>query len=400
MPYFRFPQVRLLAQTNLEQNYKHSILIAVLRGLAAVQVAAAHLRAEFFPGLTGMQDPTLWYKILAFSTGFSYHAVVIFFVLSGWLVGGSLLNKIDNRGSITNYLIDRVTRLWIVLIPALMLTLFIAAFAGIVDLQAPSFSPQNEYSVSNFAGNLLGFQDVAMLSFGGNFPLWSLANETWYYVLFPLMAVSFYGRSAMTRLASVAVLLLLVATLPASILLYFSLWLAGVAFSRIHITASTIQLAAIASIWVAIAIYFRITVSNDSLKVESFFRHLIFSLPILVLLSCLQTKSDPGRPSLIFAKKAGDLLAGFSFTLYVIHVPLLVLLRRVYPPLHQGTLSPYELGSLGIYLVMLAGIVVIAYVFHLPFEAQTPRLRAYIKRQLFAARRLTVDSHNSAKIRS
>ena len=399
MPLFRAPKVGILAHTNLDQTYQHSILIAALRGLAAVEVAAAHLRSEVFPGLAGMQDPTLWYKGLAFFTGFSYHAVVVFFLLSGWLVGGSLLNKVHHPGSITDYVVDRMTRLWIVLIPALVLTLTIAAFAGIVNPRALSFAPDNEYSVPTFAGNLFGLQDIAVQRFGGNFPLWSLANETWYYVLFPLMVLPFHGKSILARTVSMAGCVLVAASLPGSVVLYFALWLAGVAFSRIQITASTIQVAVTACTCIAIATYFRVTVSNDSLRPESFIRHIIFALPILVLLSCLQTRADPKRKALRFATSAGNLLASFSFTLYVIHVPLLVLLRNSYPPLRDGHLSPHDLGSLGIYLIMLTGILVIAYLFHLPFEAQTHRVRSFVKRKIRGAGRSNVDSGQRGRIR-
>lgn len=398
MPLLRAPRFRLLARTNLDQNYQHSILIAVLRGLAAVEVAAAHLRAEVFPGLAGMQDPTLWYKVLAFFTGFSYHAVVVFFLLSGWLVGGSLLNKVHHPGSIIDYAVDRLTRLWIVLIPALVLTLTIAAFAGIVNPRALSFTPDNEYSLLTFVGNLFGLQDIAVQRFGGNFPLWSLANETWYYVLFPLLLLPIHGKSILTRIVSVAGCVLVAASLPGSVVLYFALWLAGVAFSRIQITASTIHLALLACMCISIATYFRLTVSNDSLRVESFDRHLMFALPILLLLSCLQTKADPTRNGLKFAKNAGSLLASFSFTLYVIHVPLLVLLRHAYPPLRDGYLSPHDLGSLGTYLIMLTGILSIAYLFHLPFEAQTYRVRSFIKQKIRGAGRLTDDKGQPSKI--
>ena len=69
MSFTLLPQARILPRTNLSQGYNHSILIAVLRGLAAVEVDAAHLRAQVFPGLIGMQDPALWYQALAFFTG-------------------------------------------------------------------------------------------------------------------------------------------------------------------------------------------------------------------------------------------------------------------------------------------------------------------------------------------
>ncbi|QYF93084.1 acyltransferase [Massilia sp. PAMC28688] len=384
MSFTLLPQFKVLPRTNLSQDYNHSILIAVLRGLAAVEVAAAHLRAQVFPGLKGMQDPALWYQALAFFTGFGHQAVVLFFLLSGWLVGGSFLNRLREPLSIKHYAVDRVTRLWIVLIPAFVLSLIIAGMTNAVDLGAVSFAPGNEYSAMAFVGNLFGFQETAVPRFAGNFPLWSLANETWYYVLFPLLAMSFCAKSTISRIAAAAMCMLIGVSLPGPIILYFSLWLLGAAFSRIQITASTAQQIGVACLWVGMAGYFRVTAGNDMLDAHSYFQHLIFSLPIMLLLSSLQTKTDPKRTALMRAKKVGDVLAGFSFTLYVIHIPLLVLLINFWSPLRAGRLSPYELSSLATYGIILAGILVAAYVFHLPFEAQTHRVRKYLKRKLFS----------------
>ena len=379
------PQFKVLPRTNLSQDYNHSILIAVLRGLAAVEVAAAHLRAQLFPGLKGMQDPALWFQALAFFTGFGHQAVVVFFLLSGWLVGGSFLNRLREPGSIRHYAVDRVTRLWIVLIPAFVLSLIIAGTTKAVDLGAVSFAPGNEYSATAFVGNLFGVQEMAVPRFANNFPLWSLANETWYYVLFPLLAMSFCGKSTISRIAAAAMCLLIAASLPGPIMLYFSLWLLGTAFSRIQIAASTVQQIGVACLWVGMAGYFRVTAGNDMLDAHSYFQHLVFSMPILMLLSSLQTKTDPKRTVLMRAKKVGNALAGFSFTLYVIHIPLLVLLTNFWPPLRAGRLSPYEISSLATYGIILAGLLVASYVFHLPFEAQTHRVRNYLKRKLFSA---------------
>lgn len=381
----RLPLFKVLARTNLSQDYNHSILIAVLRGLAAIEVAAAHLRAQVFPGLKGMQDPTLWYQALAFFTGFAHQAVVVFFLLSGWLVGGSFLNRVHEPGSIKHYAVDRVTRLWIVLIPAFLLSLIIAATTKAIDLGEISFAPGNEYSLTVFVGNLFGLQEVAVPRFAGNFPLWSLANETWYYLLFPLLATSFCGRSTMSRVAASAMCLLVAVSLPGPIVLYFTLWLLGAAFSRLQITASTVQQLGVACVWVSIAGYFRLTAGNDMLDTQSYLQHLIFSMPMLLLLSSLQTKTDSKRTALIRVKKVGNVMAGFSFTLYVIHIPLLVLLTSLWSPLRAGRLSPYELSSLATYCILLAGLLLAAYLFHLPFEAQTHRLRTYLKRKLFGA---------------
>ena len=191
--------MNVLNRTNLQDDYLHSLLISLLRGLAALEVAAAHLRAQVYPGYGLIEHPTVWFQGFAFVTGFAHQAVILFFLLSGWLVGGSLLNKNGTMGAIKHYFIDRISRLWVVLVPTFVLVLAIGILTGKVDAQVASVAPGNDYSATAFIGNLVGLQDLAVPTFGGNFPLWSLSNETWYYIMFPLLVVAGTARSRWRR---------------------------------------------------------------------------------------------------------------------------------------------------------------------------------------------------------
>lgn len=380
----RFPQVQSLPKTNLSQGFHHSILISILRGLAAIEVVAAHLRAQLYPSLKTLPDPTIWYQALAFFTGFAHQAVVIFFLLSGWLVGGSLLNKLHEPKAVASYAIDRITRLWIVLIPAFSFTLLFAIVSESVDPNQVSYARENQYSATSFIGNLFGLQGMAVPRFGGNFALWSLANETWYYVLFPLVLLAGLAKSMLARGAAAATVVLILYCLNFAIVLYFSIWLLGVAFSRIKIDASLGLRFLIMAFLACISIFFRLTGSNDILVEDSFVQDLVFSVAFLLLLCSLQFPANPASRLTSLADKAGRYFAGFSFTLYVIHVPLLHMLRDTYLPLTGGArLSPHESGDFVVYVLMLVSIVFIAYLFHLPFEAQTYRLRRMIRRMVF-----------------
>lgn len=373
------PSISLLAKTNLQQDYHHSIFISVLRGLAAIQVAAAHLRAQFYPGLRGMEDPSLAYQMLAFFTGFAHQAVVVFFLLSGWLVGGSLLNKLGERGAFISYTIDRFTRLWLVLIPAFLLTLLIGILTHEVNPAQVDFAHDNEYSVVSFAGNLFGLQDMAVGRYGGNFALWSLANEFWYYVLFPLCVLGFASRTMPLRLAALAAAIVLCCVLASSLVLYFTIWLLGVLFSRLRIDMNGAARGMLVLVLLAVSVYFRLIGSNDLLTEESFWQDLAFSVLFMTLLASLQFRADASRLFIRALKRTGDVFAPFSFTLYVIHVPLIFYLQYALVPLIGTKLSPHDWRHLGMYVLMLAGILASAWLFHLPFEAQTGRVRGWIK---------------------
>ncbi len=376
----RTPRFTLLPYSQLQEDSWHAILISLLRGAAALQVAAAHLRAEFFPGLRGLEDPALWYQALAFFTGFAHQAVVVFFLISGWLVGGSFLNKRGQRGAIRLYAIDRITRLWTVLIPTFALILAFGIVTGTLDARSVDLTPANDHSALAFAGNLVGLQTILVPNFGANFPLWSLANETWYYVMFPLLVVSFVGRR---RVAAAAALILLTVLLPFEMVLYFSIWLLGAAFSRVRFVCGNLVRMALLAVLAVLSVYFRLTGSNGDLVVASYFQDLLLSVVFLVFLSSTIAKPVADHRWLAPLRRCASTLSNFSFTLYVVHVPVLGMLSWI--GLHlfgRSELRPDRLADLGIYLAMLGVVTVFAYGFYLLFEARTYQIRWRVKHWL------------------
>jgi peptidoglycan/LPS O-acetylase OafA/YrhL len=370
-------------QSQLSEDSMHSLLISLLRGLAALQVAVAHLRAEMFPSLRSVADPTLYYQGLAFVTGFAHQAVVVFFLISGWLVGGSLLNKIGQPQALHSYAIDRLTRMWTVLIPTSLLMLLIGWVVGQVEPAVMDFSTDNDFSVLSFLGNLLGLQTVVVKNFGGNYSLWSLANEMWYYVQFPLLLLVLLGRGPWRQACAAAALALTAAFLPFAITLYFALWLLGAAFSRIRIDCGTTLRIIVLAVAAGILAYYRFFGSNDDLVPASFVQDVICSLPILLLLSSLQMKIDPASRPLRRAGAVAKFFSDFSFTLYVMHVPMIILLRHAGRTwFGRDRLAPDAPLDYAIYLGMAALIVASAYLVYLLSEAHTFRVRRIVKKLL------------------
>ncbi|MES2900350.1 MAG: acyltransferase [Pseudomonadota bacterium] len=387
MSLLTLPRIDWPGQTNLNDQYWHSIVISMVRGLAAIQVVAAHIRAQMYPSLKSLPDPAVWYQVLAFFTGFAHQAVVLFFLLSGWLVGGSLLNKIGEPGIVLPYALDRLCRMWIVLVPAFVLTLLLAILADTVDPRHFDAGGVNEYSLGAFAGNLVGVQDMLVARYGGNFALWSLAYEMWYYVLFPLLLAPLMPIARSLKVGAICAAVLIGLHLSLPIMLYLSLWLMGVMFSRIRIDANRAWLTVLLALFCLVSVYFRLTGSNDLLVEASFVQDLIYSALALLILCSLQFPADLSRRAVRWIRSAGTWLAAFSFTLYVIHVPLLLIIKRLLAPLLGGErLSVDTPAHIGFYGAILVAIVLFAWLFHLPFEAQTYRLRRWIKRLLIAPR--------------
>jgi peptidoglycan/LPS O-acetylase OafA/YrhL len=390
MGHNKMPRLAFQRHSQPGEDCWHSVLISLLRGLAAAEVAAAHLRAELFPGLRTVADPTLWFKALAFASGFAHQAVMVFFIISGWLVGGSLLNRIGQPGAIADYAVDRVTRLWTVLVPTFVLTLLIGLGTGAVSPHGVDYSTANDYSAATFAGNLLGLQGVTVAgitlpNFGSNFALWSLANETWYYVLFPLLVAMFTARRIAPRAACAAAILLLAAVLPQAILVYFAIWLLGVLFSRIRIDCGAGLRWAWLVLLLAVMVYYRLTGNNDVYEAETLGQDLVCSLVFLVFLSSLQFKAAPGSKLLRPLARGGKFFADFSFSLYVLHLPLIGLLQHWGAAFGLRQLSPDKPLHYLIYFGMLAVLMAASWLSYRLFEAHTYRVRRLV-RQVLARR--------------
>jgi peptidoglycan/LPS O-acetylase OafA/YrhL len=365
-----------------------------MRGLAALQVAAAHLRAEMFPGLRDIAHPPLYYQALAFATGFAHQAVVVFFLISGWLVGGSLLNKLDRANAWAGatgddaspwlaYAIDRLTRLWTVLIPALCLMLLVGVVTETVDPARVDVSSANEYSAAAFIGNLVGLQTVVVENFGGNYALWSLANETWYYIQFPLLLIMFMSRSRVRQAGAAALLLVLGAALPWAITLYCALWLLGAAFSRVRIDCGTGVRVVLVAVAAACSIYFRLRGRNDDLNAESFVQDLVVSLPLLALLASMQAPLAMQSSRIRVVARIAHTLSEFSFTLYVTHIPVIKLLRYAgLQTVGRDRLAAHAPLDYAVYAGMLVILLGAAWLSYLLFESHTFRVRRAVKNAL------------------
>lgn len=377
------PKIIFLTKTNLQEDSWHSMLISLLRGLAALQVAAAHLRALSYPGFGTVVNPPLPFVGLAFSSGFAYLAVMVFFVLSGWLVGGSFLNKLDSDRAFQHYAVDRMSRLWIVLVPTFLVVLLAGAVTGELDTARVSYSASEPYSVSAFIGNMFGLQTILVPTLGANFPLWSLANETWYYVLFPLLILVFSTKSIAARVAAVLAIGAIGQFVHGAILLYFSIWLLGAAFSRVKIEAGPVLRWTLLFLFLGSAVLIRLK-GKTNVTPEGYPQYLLFSVFFVLFLSSMQFKRMQ-TPILNALDRVGRFFANFSFTLYVLHTPMIVVMMYLISSLFGvSQLSPHIPSHYLIYAAMYLALLIGAYCFYLPFEANTARVRQWLKARLFA----------------
>lgn len=205
-----------------------SVRLNIARAGAAFLVAISHIRGAFFLDwnhLSANSQNVLNY-ILFFFTRLGHEAVIIFFVLSGYLVGGSLLSDyILEKANWRKYFVNRVARMWVVLIPALM----IGAICDYYTIQLNPHNPGAEHFIVNaFIGNIFFLQTIIVPTFGTNGPLWSLANEFWYYMIWPLFFIILkLNYKTFIKISLIIISLSIISYLIPGIMKLFPIWIAG-----------------------------------------------------------------------------------------------------------------------------------------------------------------------------
>ena len=161
-----------IAHPSSERHYEW---LDLLRFSAAMMVVLCHVRGSMFSayGSLAPQSRSLVTATFFAFTRLGLESVIAFFVLSGYLVGGKAIERMLH-GSFdpTSYAVDRLSRIWIPLIPALAWTSIVSYYI---------FRKTDGPFI--WVGNLLGLQNVAVSAIGHNDPLWSLAYEIWFYII-------------------------------------------------------------------------------------------------------------------------------------------------------------------------------------------------------------------------
>jgi peptidoglycan/LPS O-acetylase OafA/YrhL len=348
-----------------------SQVLDATRAIAAGLVVLFHARINTFGSV---QSP--FYELLYAPTNCGTPAVFWFFIISGYLVGGAVIAEVAQSGSFDfrRYLLSRMTRLYIVLIPAL-------AFGAVLDSARiatwgadvhAGFETASSLSATSLIGNIFFLQTIVVNPSGSNWPLWSLAWEFWYYITFPLLiAPLMIKKSLLQRMILFllgAIVVLLIAKRNISLPWLYTLWLLGAAIRYIRIrpfksTALAWSVAA-AVLLTYPYLYPRIGMVATQL------------VGITFAIALLETHGQTSKIAPSWATLAQG-LSGFSFSLYVVHAPLI---HYMTTNIGQSSdprlrLSPSSLIGLGVFVALVATSYIIAFLFSLTTERYTEDLR-------------------------
>lgn len=281
-------------------------------------------------------------------------AVMIFFVLSGYVISYVSDQK---EHSLTAFMTARFARLYSVVVPALILTA-ICNYLGNQYGQAAYFGPWQVHddSVQRSFVTLFMLQDIWSQQYNptNNGAFWSISFEFFYYLLFALFV---YLRQGYVRWVVLAITAVIAGPI---IVAMFPIWLLGCLAYHLHkrgrlFTPIVAWPVFVASIIIIITSpdYRALTAGLFSLNRESligdyidgiaFFFHLL-AVPVVV--------AQLSRPLLTF-RRAITFCAGFTFAMYLFHLPLIRLFSSISPFISEPASWQNRVFILGLTLAVI-----------------------------------------------
>jgi peptidoglycan/LPS O-acetylase OafA/YrhL len=344
-------------------------------------VVIEHARDLIFRDAPQLPKLTVSWKAFYFVTGLGHAAVVVFFVLSGFFVGGKLLktSKLDTN-EIQHYLIDRFSRIYVVLVPALLLTVILDTSGGALskiytsyDWSSSMSGPAAALNSENFLASLFNVTMYIGAPLGSNGPLWSLAFEWVIYLVFPWLLSDMHKlriegpqRGMIIRLAIFA---LLIAGAP-NLIQWLIIWLLGAAARwRLERYNGQGRLITVLGLFVSLFVMF---------VLERIHLHFLANWVTDLMLG-ISVAALCAHPMVICWRRAASInstIAGFSFSLYVVHYPTIMF--SIAALQSHGLLTERLVpggDAFGYFLCVVTVAYLVAWLFSYVTEAQTHRVR-------------------------
>ena len=309
-------------------NAEFSLYLDFVRFTAALCVVVMHIVMAGFVTL----------EAAAFIPVLGREAVIAFFVLSGFVIMYSVDKQ---RNTLKEYAVARCARIYSVALPVLLASFLVGAFAT-TYLGAPVGSGYQVLKPQVYIPLHLAFMgEVWNLSEVPPWlaPYWSLGYEVWYYVIFGAA----YFTSGVKRIALVAGILLLVGF---KLWLLFPIWLSGVWLYR-WLKFNTTPVAWARAGWIfslaGLCVYKLVDAEIllraygasiwpfPGLRLGSADRYLADYVVCALVLVNFACAASLRFPNLLRLAKPIRALAGYTFTLYLVHSLVLLLWKEIYP---------------------------------------------------------------------
>lgn len=353
---------------------EHFYWLDAIRFFAAFMVLFSHSRIPFFLawGDLPIEDKNTSTFIFYTLGRLGHEAVIIFFVLSGFLVGGVGFKRIfSNNFNTSSYFIDRSVRILLPLISAILFFVIVSILLG------------NHIDLITILGNLLSLQGVFVNNLVA--PFWSLSYEVWFYIF--IGAIGFvasqndYQKKLYGFIIFSIVAIIFVSGLKAH---YLLIWLMGAVsylsrpekFNKWIFSLSIIGFILFVALW-------QICKDSDSLSIPFKIDNKELIEIIMSLFFCLFIQQviliKPSNKLTKLIEIQFGKLACFSYTLYLCH-PIIFLLIWEYI-YDKGTYDISFINILKWISVMLIAMLG-SYIIYLFAEKHTYRVKRIIKEKL------------------
>jgi peptidoglycan/LPS O-acetylase OafA/YrhL len=350
-----------------------------IRGIAALTVAFYHCREINWVGMGALlahRSPHVTADtILSLLTApfmFGGIGVPILFVVSGYLIHLSSAQR-ASRGDRTLDVRNFYTRRFVRIYPTLILALCVTAAFDLVTRSMIDHYKLGNLSAQAFATNLFSLQGILGKPYGSNAPLWSLAIEVQFYLVYPaaLLIWRKVGSTAMLIAVSLFSLLMYFVLERRGIVAfpqYYMSWWMGAFLADRHVAGRPLR------VWWGWGVATLLIGCAMSVKALPYFSFVFWSAGFaLILEELLQIRGALASKATQFLSIFGN----FSYSIYAFHLPTIVLLNTL---LLGGRHADTIFATYGIFAVAVTAT------FAMYFCAERPSIRLL---QRMASRRVS-----------
>jgi peptidoglycan/LPS O-acetylase OafA/YrhL len=353
-------------------------VIDAMRGFAALLVAYFHCRQVEWVGMQAFHQSvghsfslSTIAAYLTFPIAWGSAGVPIFFVISGYCIhrGGALrlAKNPDYRLDTGNFWVRRFARIYPVLLAALVLTFAL----DWVSLQLPPVNHKiREIGLQAFLVNLFSLQGVAGKTFGSNGALWTLSLEVQFYAIYPLL-FALRRRLGMTSVLAIVAVINVVSAYVLErhdIQFFTSYWFSWTLGAWIADAKTRTAPDARSSVWLYVLAAAFIALGCAAFHFGQYGAFQFWAIGFAFYLYKALERRNADTLGARLLSRFGD----FSFSLYLIHLPIFVLLSSI---LFRSSLQMSIWPSFGYMLVA----VPVAYVFYRLVELPAMRWSASFK---------------------
>lgn len=367
-------------------NESKSDFLNNIRWIAAILVLVGHteMYAKLLMSPADIKSNIFYYYL----TQHAHIAVIIFFVLSGYLVGYATYRKISlgtpveedyvkkdtmvqYRYNFNDYFLDRWSRIYSVLIVSLLFTIFLDKIGYFLsnNYVNPEYIPQ-EYTWFRLFINLFSFQGIQghRVQFGSNPALWSIGYEFCYYIIFGL--IIFRKQLFKKQYLFYVTISMIFLTLGFKMFGYFLIWVVGyTAFLIFHKLDFKLSSRYLLPLFIVLVFENHFLVYKNIAGIPQYCQDVLIAVNLSLILLCNGRDKKPNT----YLKYINSYFADYSYSIYAYHLPVIFFYYSIIPKSFESL--PFVYHS----MILIILCLIIARILYYISEHQRIRFRNAMK---------------------